>query len=192
MSIKAPRDDVSTIIGYLLIDTNNTVRNWAVEEQNRLVRGLRVQQFYARPLIESSVDALMTTDPKGYITDANRQMEELTGRTRDELIGAPFKPYFTDPDRSLADINKVLRETKVTNYELVALGRKGVQTLVSYSASTFYDRNRQLLGVFAAARDITDRKLLDRILQEKSIELQNSIVFAEKANRAKLDFFCPA
>ncbi len=188
VSITALRDDVSTIIGYLLIGTDNTVRKRAEEEQNRLEQRLRDQQFYTRSLIESSVDALMTTDPKGYITDVNRQMEELTGRTRDELIGAPFKHYFTDPDRAQAGIDKVLRETKVTNYELVALSSKGVQTLVSYSASTFYDRDRQLLGVFAAARDITDRKLIDLILQEKNIELENAIAFAEKANRAKSDF----
>ena len=39
----------------------------------------------------------MTTDPHGIITDVNKQMEALTGCTRDELIGAPFKNYFTDP-----------------------------------------------------------------------------------------------
>jgi PAS domain S-box-containing protein len=188
VSITALRDDFGTIIGYLLIGTDNTVRKRAEEEQNRLEQRLRDQQFYTRSLIESSVDALMTTDPKGYITDVNRQMEELTGRTRDELIGAPFKHYFSDPDRAQAGIDKVLRETKVTNYELVALSSKGVQTLVSYSASTFYDRDRQLLGVFAAARDITDRKLIDRILQDKNIELESAIAIAEKANRAKSDF----
>jgi len=305
VSITALRDDLGTIIGYLLIGTDNTKRKRAEEEQNRLEQRLRDQQFYTRSLIESSVDALMTTDPKGYITDANRQMEALTGRTRDELIGAPFKQYFTDPDRAQAGIDKVLRETRVTNYELVVLSSNGVQTLVSYSASTFYDRDRQLqgvfaaarditaqkqasqyarslieasldplvtisldgkitdvneatvkatgvpreqlvnsdfsnyftepdkasegyqrvfadgfvadypltiqqargklidvlynasvykdvdgkvLGVFAAARDITDRKLIDQILQEKNIELQSAIAFADKANRAKSDF----
>jgi PAS domain S-box-containing protein len=53
-------------------------------------------------LIESNIDALMTTDPSGIITDVNKQMEALTGCTRDELIGAPFKSYFTDPERAEA------------------------------------------------------------------------------------------
>ncbi|MCY7305236.1 MAG: PAS domain-containing protein, partial [Rhodoferax sp.] len=153
--LRDPRDEV---IGYLLISTDNTERKRLEDEQNRLDQRLRDQQFYTRSLIESSIDALMTTDPKGYITDVNRQMEQLTGCTRDELIGAPFKRYFTDPDSAQAGIDKVLRETKVANYELVALSREGVKTLVSYNASTFYDRDRQLLGVFAAARDITAQK----------------------------------
>ena len=59
---------------------------------------MRDHQFYTRSLIESNIDALMTTDPHGIITDVNKQMEALTGCTRDELIGAPFKNYFTDPD----------------------------------------------------------------------------------------------
>jgi PAS domain S-box-containing protein len=41
----------------------------------------------------------MTPDPSGIITDVNKQMEALTGCTRDELIGAPSKGYFTDPER---------------------------------------------------------------------------------------------
>jgi len=151
-------DAPNEVIGYLLISTDNTERKRVEEEQNRLDQRLRDQQFYTRSLIESSIDALMTTDPKGYITDVNRQMQELTGCTRDELMGAPFKRYFTDPDRAQAGIDKVLRETKVVDYELVAISRDGVQTLVSYNASTFYDRDRQLLGVFAAARDITAQK----------------------------------
>ena len=124
----------------------------------KLDQRLRDQQFYTRSLIESNIDALMTTDPSGIITDVNKQMEALTGCTRDELIGAPFKNYFTDPERAEAAIKLVLSEKKVTNYELTARARDGKETVVSYNATTLYDRDRKLQGVFAAARDITERK----------------------------------
>jgi PAS domain S-box-containing protein len=123
----------------------------------------------------------MTTDPSGIITDVNRQMEALTGCTRDELIGAPFKNYFTDPERAEAGIRLVLNQKKVTDYQLTARDRDGKQTLVSYNATTFYDRDRKLQGVFAAARDITERKQHEDSLREAS---QN----AEKANHVKSDF----
>src|SRR5438045_5562852 len=116
-----------------------------------------------RPLAEANTDALMTTDPSGIITDVNKQMEALTGCTRDELIGAPFKDYFTDPERAEAGIKQVLAEGKVTNYELTARAWDGRETVVSYNATTFYDRGRRLQGVFAAARDITERKRLDEV-----------------------------
>src|SRR5688572_19571264 len=107
-------------------------------------------------------------------------MEALTGCTRDELIGALFKNYFTDPERAEAAIKLVLREKKVTNYELTARTRDGKTTVVSYNATTFYDRDRTLQGVFAAARDITERKLIEQMLQEKNLELEGAKSVAEQ------------
>jgi PAS domain S-box-containing protein len=188
VSVTALRDAQNAIIGYLLIGTDNTARKQVEAEQKRLDQRLRDQQFYTRSLIESNIDALMTTDPSGIITDVNKEMEALTGCTRDELIGAPFKNYFTDPERAEAGINLVLSEKKVTNYELTARARDGKETVVSYNATLFYDRDRRLQGVFAAARDVTERKRLDEVLHEKNVELESAKSVAEKANLAKSDF----
>ena len=125
VSVTALRDEQDAIIGYLLIGTDNTARKQAEEERTRLDQRLRDQHFYTRSLIESNIDALMATDPRGIITDVNKQTEALTGCTRDELIGAPFKNYFTDSERAEAGINRVLTEGKVTNYELTARARDG-------------------------------------------------------------------
>ena len=181
VNVTALRDEQDTIIGYLLIGTDNTARKLVEEEQLRLDQRLREQQFYTRSLIESNVDALMTTDPAGIISDVNKQMEALTGCTRDELIGAPFKDFFTDPIRAAAGIKLVLRDKKVTDYELTACDRDGRQTVVSYNATTFYDRGRNLQGVFAAARDITERKQVET-------ELKQARAVAESASRTKSDF----
>ena len=188
VSVTALRDTEDAIIGYLLIGTDNTARKQVEAEQKKLDQRFRDQQFYTRSLIESNIDALMTTDPSGIITDVNKQMEALTGCTRDELIGAPFKNYFTEPERAQAGIKRVLSENKVTNYELTACARDGKQTDVSYNATTFYDRDRNLQGVFAAARDVTERKRLDQVLAENNIELETAKSVAEKANLAKSDF----
>ncbi len=188
VSVTALRDAHENIIGYLLIGTDNTARKQVEAEQKKLDQRLRDQQFYTRSLIEANIDALMTTDPFGIITDVNKQMERLTGCTRDELIGAPFKNYFTDPERAEAGIKMVLSKNTVTNYELTAFARNGKETVVSYNATTFYDRDRNLQGVFAAARDISERILLDSALQENNIELKNARQVAEKANLAKSDF----
>jgi PAS domain S-box-containing protein len=188
VSVTALREVGDTIIGYLLIGTDNTARKQVEAEQKKLDQRLRDQQFYTRSLIESNIDALMTTDPSGIISDVNKQMELLTGCTRDELIGAPFKNYFTDPERAEAGIRRVLNENKVTNYELTARARDGRETVVSYNATTFHDRDRTLQGVFAAARDVTERQLLDRALQETNVALENAKSVAEKANLAKSDF----
>ena len=188
VSVTALRDAHDEIIGYLLIGTDNTARKQIEAEQEKLAQRLRDHQFYTRSLFESNIDALITTDPSGIITDVNTQMESLTDCTRDELIGAPFKNYFTDPERAEAGIKLVLNEKKVTNYELTASSRDGRETVVSYNATTFYDRDRTLQGVFAAARDITERKRLDAVLQDKNDELEIAKSVAEKANLAKSEF----
>jgi PAS domain S-box-containing protein len=188
VSVTALRDDLGAIIGYLLIGTDNTARKQVEAEQRQLDQRLRDQQFYTRSLIESNIDALITTDPAGIITDVNKQMEALTGSTRDELIGAPFKDCFTDPERAEAGIKRVLIASKVTDYELTARARDGKETVVSYNATTFHDRDRKLQGVFAAARDVTERKRFERTLQENNVELERAKAAAEKANLAKSDF----
>ncbi|MFH1872722.1 MAG: PAS domain S-box protein [Pseudomonadota bacterium] len=188
VSVTALRDAQNAIIGYLLIGTDNTARKQIEAEQKQLGQRLRDNQFYTRSLFEANIDALMTTDPSGIITDVNKQMEALTGCTRDELIGAPFKNYFTDPKRAEASIKLVLSKKTVTNYELIARARDGRETVVSFNATTFYDRDRRLQGVFAAARDVTERKRLDQVLEEKNVELESAKATAEKASLAKSDF----
>ena len=175
VSVTALRDDQENIIGYLLIGTDNTARKQVEAERMLLDQRVRDQQFYTRSLIESNIDALITTDPRGIITDVNRQMEILTGSTRDELIGAPFKDYFTNPEGADAGIRLVLAKGKVTDYELTARTKEGVETVVSYNASTFYDRDRKLQGVFAAARDVTARKQVEAermLLDQRVRDLQ--------------------
>ncbi len=188
VSVTALRDEENAIIGYLLIGTDNTARKEIEAEQQKLSQRLRDHQFYTRSLFESNIDALMTTDPFGIITDVNKQTEALTDCTRDELIGAPLKKYFTDPERAEAGIKLVLSEKKVTNYELTARTRDGRETVVSLNATTFYDRDRILQGVFTAARDVTERKIMDQVLEEKTTELEKAKAAAENANLAKSDF----
>jgi len=173
VSVTALRDDQNEIIGYLLIGTDNTARKQVEAERMLLDQRVRDQQFYTRSLIESNIDALMTTDPRGIVSDVNKQMELLTGCTRDELIGAPFKDYFTNPERAEAGIKLVLSEGKVTDYELTARARNGQETIVSYNATTFYDRDRKLQGVFASARDVTERSRLEKQTQNQAAELSD-------------------
>ncbi len=88
----------------------------------------------------------MTSDPAGTMADVNKRMEALTACTRDELIGAPFKNYFTEYREAEAGINQAMSGRKSTDCELVAPARDGKETPVSYNAATLYDRDRETTG----------------------------------------------
>ena len=146
-----------------------------------LNKRLHDQNFYTRSLIESSIDAIMTTDINGTITDVNRCMVDLSGRTRDELLGAPCRKLFTDPARADALIAQVLANQKISDYELTVRSFVGTEVEVSFNASTLHDRERTVYGVFASARDVTETKNLERALREQNAKFM-------EMNSARADY----
>jgi PAS domain S-box-containing protein len=159
-----------------------------ITEPKRIEADLREAQHYTRNLVESNIDALMTTDVLGVITDVNRQMEVLTGRTRLEIVGTPFQGYFTDPVRAEDAIRRVLREDRLTDYELTVRTGPGRGVDVSCNAATLRDGAGRLKGVFAAARDITEQKHLRNELEQRNRELEVQNHRVREANRLKTEF----
>ena len=143
---------------------------------------------YARSLIEASLDPLVTISPEGKITDVNDASVEATGVPREQLIGTDFSDYFTDPDAARVGYRKAFSEGLVRDYPLAIRHTTGRVMDVLYNASVYKDDKGQVLGIFAAARDDTERKRLDQVLQERSVELEKARSVADMANLAKSDF----
>ena len=116
---------------------------------------------YNRSLIEAALDPLVTIGPDGKITDVNEATIAITGRARDELIGSDFSDYFTDPESARRGYREVFAQGWVTDYPLTIRGKDGRLTDVLYNASVYRDHEGKVLGVFAAARDITALRELE-------------------------------
>jgi PAS domain S-box-containing protein len=132
--------------------------NAEIEERRRAEQAVRKAAAYNRSLIEASLDPLVTIGPDGKITDVNQATEKTTGRSRAELIGSDFSDYFTDPERARAGYRKVFKEGTVTDYALEIKGADGRLVPVLYNASLYRDDTGAVVGIFAAARDITARR----------------------------------
>ena len=152
-----------------------------VNVTTRMAAELEDARAYTRGLIESSLDALVTFDENGIITDVNEQTVKLTGCTREELIGGQFHSYFTDPEQADLGVKKTFEEGKVTDFELVMKSKTGDETEVSYNAIVYTYEKGQVRGVFAAARDISESKRVEK-------ELKKAKKAAEAATRAKSEF----
>ena len=140
-----PRRDASgKPIGFLLISKN-------ISDEIRLTQ-------YARSLIEASLDPLVTISPDGKITDVNEATVKVTGVPREKLIGTDFSNYFTEPERARDGYQQVFSKGFVTDYPLTIRHKEGRLTDVLYNASVYKDVRGSVLGVFAAARDVTTQK----------------------------------
>jgi PAS domain S-box-containing protein len=135
---------------------------------------LRRANAYNRSLLEASLDPLVTIAPDGKITDVNRATEVVTGCSQQELIGADFADFFTDPDKARRGYQQVFREGWVQDYELEVRHRDGKTSPVLYNASVYRNESGAVEGVFAAARDISERKRAEQALEQKAQELQRS------------------
>lgn len=131
---------------------------------------------YSRSLIEASLDPLLTISAQGKITDVNQATELVTGVTRDELIGSDFSAYFTAPEKATAAYRQAFSQGFVTDYPLALRNVSGKVFDVLYNASVYRDANGDVLGVFAAARDITGRNQVE-------LALQRQLQFSHALNR---------
>ncbi|ADI30698.1 PAS domain-containing hybrid sensor histidine kinase/response regulator [Methylotenera versatilis] len=143
---------------------------------------------YARSLLGASLDPLVTIDAEGKITDVNEASEHATGIPRERLIGTDFCNYFTDTVKAREGYQKVFFDGFVRDYPLAIRHVSGRIMDVLYNASIYKDESGNVLGIFAAARDVTQQNILDQKLREKNIELERSKIAAEQANLAKSDF----
>ena len=129
-----------------------------VTARNHAERALRKASLYSRSLLEASLDPLVTISREGKITDVNEATEKVTGVTRERLIGSDFCSYFTQPEEARTGYQRVFAEGSVCDYPLAVRHVSGRLTDVLYNATVFKNERSEIEGVFAAARDITDRK----------------------------------
>ena len=129
---------------------------------------------YNRSLLESGIDTLVTITPDGKIGDVNAATEMVTGYTRAELIGTYFDSYFTDPEKARTGYQQAFDIGKVKDYELEIQHKNGHVTPVVYNASVYRDESGEVAGVFAAARDVTERKQAERQLILLNLALESA------------------
>jgi PAS domain S-box-containing protein len=146
-----------------------------ITNQKKLQTEQYLTSLYARNLIEAGLDPLVTISKDGKITDVNRSTEEITGINRKQIIGTDFADYFTEPGKAKKGYKIVFSKGVVKNYPLTIRHISGREIDVLYNATLYKNEAGIIQGVFAAARDITDRKKMEE-------ELRNSKELLEKLN----------
>ena len=148
--------------------------NWFGAGREKLAEELRKASTYTRSLIEASLDPLVTISPEGKITDVNEATIKVTGIGREQLIGTDFSNYFTEPELAREGYRQVFDKGFVTDYPLTIRHFSGKLTHVLYNASVYKDVAGKVMGVFAAARDTTERKQAEENLRAVNLQVQEA------------------
>lgn len=159
-------DTAGNQVGYLLMSSD-------ISEAKHAATQIQQSSRYARSLIEASLDPLVTISSDGKVMDVNNATEKVTGVPRQQLIGTDFSDYFTEPQKARTGYEKVFKEGIVRDYPLSIRHEQGQITDVLYNAATYYNEQGEVQGVFAAARDISERKNAERELREASLYSRN-------------------
>jgi len=180
LSLAAVRDESGKPVAIASIARDIT-------EEKRAAQELRDASLYVRSLIEASLDPLVTISPQGKITDVNKSTESVTGLPREHLIGTDFSDYFTEPENARKGYQQVLKNGFVKDYPLAIRNASGAVTLVLYNATLYKNQAGEPVGVFAAARDVTERQRLEQAREKLNEELELKVAqrtrLLEEANR---------
>jgi len=149
----------------------------------RDVTEARKASWAARSMIEASLDSLVAISPDGRITDANEATVRVTGVPREQLIGTAFSDCFTDPQKANEIYQRVFAEGMAVDYPLTMRHRNGSLTEVLYNASVYRDAGGEVLGVFAAARDVTKQVYAQRDIAERQAREMERLVELERFQR---------
>ena len=164
--------------GYILKPYNSRELKYTIDivlykkskEKSSIQKEAEVKKYnsYNRGLIESTLDPLVTIGPDGKINDVNKATENVTGCSREELIGTDFCNYFTEPDKAKEGYEKVFQDGLVRDYLLEIKNKDNSLTPVLYNATVYKDEFGKVAGVFAAARDIKALKQIEDIIKARS------------------------
>ncbi len=194
----ALRDEQGRTTGYVSVDRDITERKRAeqalceakenlevrvrertaelaaeIDERKRAEERLAATSQYVRSLIESSLDPLVTINAEGRITDVNEATIKVTGATRVELVGTDFSEYFTEPEQAREGYRRAFADGFVADYPLTIRHRDGRLTDVLYNATVYRDTRGNIVGVFAAARDVTDRRRAEALVEAERQRLRD-------------------
>lgn len=173
VKISPLRDAKNNITGAIIMREDIT-------EQKRLEAEIKETKDYLEKVFEASVDGIIVTDDKGYITMANDSVCTMLGYTKEELIGMYTTELSTQESEHIQDQLDILetlrKEGKSAPTEVTYRRKDGTFISIEQSTAFVYDDKENLAGAIAGMRDLTERKKAE----ERQKELQQQLIHSEK------------
>jgi len=143
-------------------------------ERRRAEEALREAKEFSEDLIASMQDGFSILDSHGVHIDVNHALCQMTGFSREELIGVgPPHPYW--PPEAYQEIESAFQKSlrgEFGPFELTFMRKNGERFPVIVSPSWIKDKQRNAIIYYATFKDITERKRAEEALQESEARLR--------------------
>jgi PAS domain S-box-containing protein len=165
---------VSAALGWVAL-LRRQVRNQTKLIRQKLEDEAALEERY-RELFENATDMLYTHDRDGRITSVNQTGERLLQRARGEVLGRNILDFVAEEQRASARqwLQRLLKGVAMPNVEWDIVAASGERVKLEISARLMA-RDGHELEIEGIARDITERKRLEREILEISNREQRRI-----------------
>jgi len=178
VSVTALRDAQDTIIGYLLIGTDNTARKQAEEKLRWTEEGFRL-------MVESVTDAaIVMLNSEGCVVSWNTGAQRIKGYSAEEIVGKHFSLFYPAADVAHGTPQRDLDAAAAQGrFEVEGwrLRKDGSLFWANVVFTAIRDPAGNARGFAKLTRDLTERRLVEETLTAAKAA-------AEKANLAKSEF----
>lgn len=151
-----------------------------VTERKRAEEALRKEKEFSYSLIAAMQDGFSVLDSNGVHIDVNHALCEMTGFSREELIGVGTPHPYWAPE-AYEEINRAFQKTlqgEFAGSDLTFMRKNGERFLVIVSPSWIKDEQGNVVSYFATVKDVTERKQVEETLKYERDKAQNYLNIA--------------
>lgn len=154
------------------------------EERKVAMRDLRQAKEYVELLFQVTPSAIFTVDLNRYVTNWNKKCEEITGFSREEVVGKECSLFAETPCNEKCGLFSDDVSKPVMAKECTIKSKDGHIIAISKNADILKDTDGKVIGGIESFEDITERKKQEEILKENHEALKKHVENLQKANNA--------
>lgn len=136
-------------------------------ERKQAEQSLRESEERFRSLVTTAPDTILLFDSNGKIVETNKAYAQLSGYTREEMLGRHFLEFVTGKENQIKAQQlfwKLLKDGSASPQEIIITTKSGQPAEVEVAVATIKNENNAVKNFIAIIRDITERKRLEEQL----------------------------
>ena len=145
-----------------------------ISDHKEMEENVRTSRDYARNMIDSSIDMIISVDGERKITEFNKTAEKTFGYSREEILGKSVDVLYADPQEGIQAHQTTIKKGECI-VEIHNKSRDGRIFPCLLSSSILRDSRGETVGVMGISQDISDRRKMEETLRETSHTLQGLV-----------------